>query len=45
MKVCSPRTSNEKGVLAYDFGVHYKTGYESLTFAIAARNFALKSPM
>lgn len=34
------RTSNEKGVLAYDFGVHYKTGFESLTFAVAARNFA-----
>ena len=34
------RQENEKGTLAYDFGVHYKTGYESLTFAVAARNFA-----
>jgi len=34
------RSSNEETVLAYDFGVHYKTGFESLTFALAARNFA-----
>lgn len=29
-----------EGTLAYDFGVHYKTGFESLNFAVAARNFA-----
>ena len=34
------RQSNEKGVLAYDFGVQYKTGFESLNFAVAARNFS-----
>ena len=34
------RQTNEKGVLAYDFGVQYKTGFESLNFAVAARNFA-----
>ena len=34
------RQSNEKGVMAYDFGVQYKTGFESLNFAVAARNFA-----
>jgi len=34
------RATAEEGTLAYDFGVHYKTGFESLTFAVAARNFA-----
>ena len=34
------RQENEKGVLAYDFGVQYKTGFESLVFAVAARNFS-----
>jgi hypothetical protein len=34
------RTSNEKSVMAYDFGVLYKTGFRSLNFAFSARNFA-----
>ena len=34
------RQENEQGVLAYDFGVQYKTGFESLVFAVAARNFS-----
>ncbi|MEO0559235.1 MAG: PorV/PorQ family protein [Bacteroidota bacterium] len=34
------RQTNEQGVLAYDFGVQYKTGFESLNFAVAARNFS-----
>jgi hypothetical protein len=29
-----------EGVVAYDFGVLYKTGFESLNFAFTARNFA-----
>jgi hypothetical protein len=29
-----------EGTLAYDFGVHYKTGFRSLNFAVSARNFA-----
>lgn len=28
------------GVFAYDFGVLYRTGFRSLTFAVTARNFA-----
>lgn len=31
---------NEVSVLAFDFGMRYNTGFRSLTFAIAARNFA-----
>ncbi|MFN3596039.1 MAG: PorV/PorQ family protein [Rubricoccaceae bacterium] len=34
------RGSAQAGVLAYDFGVHYKTPFRSLTFAVGARNFA-----
>ncbi len=34
------RESLREGTLAYDFGVHYKTGFESLAFAVSARNFA-----
>ena len=34
------REALREGTLAYDFGVHYKTGFESLAFAVAARNFA-----
>ena len=29
-----------ESVLAYDFGVFYKTGFESLNFAVSARNFS-----
>lgn len=34
------RSSNKLGTLAYDFGILYKTGFESLNFAFSARNFA-----
>jgi len=34
------RENIEEGVLAYDFGVLYKTGFRSLNFAVSARNFA-----
>ncbi|CAN5819040.1 hypothetical protein BH23ACT11_BH23ACT11_04320 [soil metagenome] len=34
------RTENRQNVLAFDFGVLYKTGWESLNFAVSARNFA-----
>lgn len=35
------RTSdNTIGVVAYDFGMLYRTGLESLNFAVSARNFA-----
>ena len=34
------RDDVNEGTLAYDFGVHYKTGFESLRFAVSARNFA-----
>lgn len=34
------RDEVNEGTLAYDFGVHYKTGFESLNFAVSARNFA-----
>lgn len=34
------RESLQEGTLAYDFGVHYKTGFESLNFAVSARNYA-----
>ncbi|MEM1056444.1 MAG: PorV/PorQ family protein [Bacteroidota bacterium] len=29
-----------QSVLAYDFGVFYRTGFESLNFAVSARNFS-----
>ncbi len=32
--------SNSKNVKAYDFGVLYRTGFESMTFAFSARNFS-----
>lgn len=31
---------NRASTLAYDFGVQYRTGFESLVFAAAARNFS-----
>lgn len=34
------RDGIQEGTLAYDFGVHYKTGFESLRFAVSAQNFA-----
>lgn len=34
------RESVQEGVLAYDFGVLYKTPFRSLNFAVSARNFA-----
>jgi hypothetical protein len=34
------RAANEESVIAYDFGMLYRTGFRSLTFAAAARNFA-----
>ena len=34
------RENAEQRVLAYDFGVLYKTGFRSLNFAVSARNFA-----
>lgn len=34
------REDLNRNTLAYDFGVHYKTGFESLNFAVTARNFA-----
>ncbi len=34
------REEIEEAVLAYDFGVLYKTGFRSLNFAVSARNFA-----
>ncbi len=34
------RDNVEGRVLAYDFGVLYKTGFQSLNFAVSARNFA-----
>jgi hypothetical protein len=33
-------TDNSKSVAAFDFGILYNTGFESLTFAFSARNFA-----
>jgi hypothetical protein len=32
--------SNKKDVTAFDFGVLYRTGFRSLTFAFSARNFS-----
>ena len=34
------REDVSQGVLAYDFGVFYRTGFESLNFALTARNFS-----
>lgn len=34
------REGLSRSTLAYDFGVHYKTGFNSLNFAVSARNFA-----
>ncbi len=34
------RSPLSEGVLAYDFGVFYRTGFESLNFALTARNFS-----
>lgn len=34
------RVDAEEGVLAYDFGMLYKTGFRSLNFAVTARNFS-----
>lgn len=34
------RAGNEESVLAFDFGMLYRTGFRSLTFAASARNFA-----
>ncbi len=35
-----PRENYSTNVIAYDFGIMYKTGFESLTFAMTARNFS-----
>jgi hypothetical protein len=32
--------TNDMSVLAFDFGVFYRTGFRSLNFAVSARNFA-----
>ena len=34
------RAPNEESVVAFDFGMLYRTGFRSLTFAASARNFA-----
>lgn len=34
------RQDNQEGTVAFDFGVLYNTGFRSLNFAVAARNFA-----
>jgi hypothetical protein len=34
------RQDNRANVLAFDFGVLYKTGFRSLNFAVSARNFS-----
>lgn len=34
------RSENSKSVMAFDFGMFYKTGFRSLNFAVSARNFA-----
>ncbi|MFV1981563.1 MAG: PorV/PorQ family protein [Rhodothermia bacterium] len=34
------RTANSEGVVAFDFGMFYKTGFKSLNFAVSARNFS-----
>ena len=33
-------TDNNSGLLAFDFGTYYKTGFRSLTLGLAVRNFA-----
>ena len=40
--VFTPETTSDDniGVLAFDFGMLYKTGFRSLSFAVAARNFS-----
>lgn len=34
------RQDNREGVVAFDFGMLYKTGFRSLNFAVSARNFS-----
>lgn len=34
------RSDNRENVIAFDFGVLYKTGFRSLNFAVSARNFS-----
>jgi hypothetical protein len=34
------RASNTTGVVAFDFGILYETGYKSLTFGMSVRNFS-----
>lgn len=34
------QAANKEGVVAFDFGMLYETGFRSLTFAVNARNFA-----
>ncbi len=34
------RQGNEQGTVAFDFGILYNTGFNSLNFAVSARNFA-----
>ena len=34
------RSENSQSVMAFDFGMFYKTGFRSLNFAVSARNFA-----
>ncbi len=34
------RAANDESAIAFDFGMMYDTGFRSLTFAVAARNFA-----
>jgi hypothetical protein len=36
------RADNDEAVFAFDFGMRYATGFESLVFAVTARNFARK---
>lgn len=34
------KTENKKSVMAFDFGMYYKTGIKSLNFAVSVRNFS-----
>lgn len=34
------RSSNAEGVMAFDLGMFYKTGFKSMNFAVTAHNFA-----
>lgn len=34
------RSANSESVMAFDFGMLYKTGFKSMNFAVTARNFA-----